>query len=62
MNKIYFGMLFLIIATVIILILNHYDLIADFGEFALIPILAAYFIGQYSERKYGHKNHSEHQF
>ena len=62
MNKIYFGMLFLIIATAIVLGLNHYDLVANFGEFAIIPILAAYFMGQYSEGKYGSKNHNDDNF
>lgn len=53
MNKMYFGMLFLIVSTVILLVLNHYGIIEKYGAFVLIPILAAYFIGQISERKYG---------
>ena len=47
-----FDMIFIIISTLILIILNHYGLLEKYLGFALIPILIAYILGQYSERKF----------
>jgi len=51
MRKNIIDSLFIIIATVILLIINHYKLMGKTSAFALIPILIAYYLGQLSERK-----------
>ncbi|RZK02462.1 MAG: hypothetical protein EOO46_18530 [Flavobacterium sp.] len=53
MNKTTFGLLFIVISAGILLILNHFGYLEKYSAFALIPILAAYFLGQFSERKFG---------
>jgi TctA family transporter len=52
MKKKLFDMIFIIISTLILIILNHYGLLEKYLGFALIPILIAYILGQYSERKF----------
>ncbi len=46
-----FDVVFILIATIIMTVLNEYGLIEKNVRFALIPILIAYFLGQFIERK-----------
>jgi len=52
MKKRTFDILFIFITTAILIILQQFDLLASNVGFALIPIIAAYQIGQYSQRKF----------
>ena len=52
MNKTTFGLLFLVISAGILLTLSYFDLLEQYIGFSLIPILGAYQLGQYSERKF----------
>lgn len=47
-----FGISLMILATLFLSILLHYELIEKYIGFALIPLMAAYQLGQYSERKF----------
>jgi len=42
----------MIISTIILVILLEYGFLEEYIGFALIPILIAYQLGQYSERKF----------
>ncbi|MCD6179132.1 MAG: hypothetical protein J7K39_04445 [Bacteroidales bacterium] len=50
-KKIIFDVVFIVIAAVIITVLIEYGLIEKYVGFALIPILIAYYLGQFVERK-----------
>ena len=50
-KKIIFDLVFIVIAAVILIILIDTGLIEKYIGFALIPILIAYYIGQFVERK-----------
>jgi len=52
MNKRIFDIIFIIISAIILIILIEFDIIEKYIGFALIPILIAYQLGQYSERKF----------
>jgi len=52
MNKRIFDIIFMIISTIILIILLEYGFLEKYIGFALIPILIAYQLGQYSERKF----------
>lgn len=52
MNKRIFDVIFLIISAIILIILIEFDVIEKYIGFALIPILIAYQLGQYSEKKF----------
>ena len=52
MNKRIFDIIFMIISTIILVILLEYGFLEEYIGFALIPILIAYQLGQYSERKF----------
>ena len=52
MNKRIFDIIFMIISTIILVILLEYGFLEKYIGFALIPILIAYQLGQYSERKF----------
>ena len=52
MRKFFFDIIFIVISTIILIILLEYGLMEKYIGFALIPILIAYYIGQYSERKF----------
>ena len=54
-NKILFDIIFIIVSAFILIGLHHYGLIEKFLGFALIPILVAYFTGQYVGRKFNRK-------
>lgn len=51
-NKILFDIIFIIISTLILIGLNQYGLLEKFMGFAIIPILVAYFTGQYVGKKF----------
>jgi len=46
-----FDLFFIIISTLIFITLSEYGLLEKHMAFSLIPILIAYFLGQYSQRK-----------
>lgn len=54
-KKLVFDFIFIVIATIILIVLNGYGLLEKYRGFALIPILIAYFLGQFVERKTGTK-------
>ena len=43
--------IFIAIAGASVLVLNHFGLISEYPGLSLIPLLMAYFIGQFVERK-----------
>ena len=47
----FFDVIFIAIAGASVLILNHFGLIAQYSGLSLIPLLMAYFIGEFVERK-----------
>ena len=51
-NKILIDVLFILISALILLLLNQYGLLQKYAVFTLIPILVAYFLGQFAERKF----------
>lgn len=55
MNKTRFNGLFILLSGAILLTLNHFDLLEKYVVFAMVPLMGAYFLGQYSEKKYGEK-------
>lgn len=56
MKKITFDIIFIAIATGILLLINHYGYLEKYIAFSLLPIVIAYFLGQYAERKFGNRN------
>lgn len=50
-RKIIFDLIFILIAAIILTVLIEYELIEKYIGFALIPILIAYYFGQFVERK-----------
>jgi len=52
MKKRIFDIIFIIISAIIWPILMEYGLLEKYIGFSLIPILIAYQLGQYSERKF----------
>jgi len=58
MNKTTFNIIVIITIAVGLTVLNQFELIDGLLKFALIPILAFYFLGQYAERKYGRQKES----
>ena len=51
MKKRIFDIIFIIISAIILVILIEYGLLEKYIGFSLIPILIAYQLRQYSERK-----------
>jgi hypothetical protein len=47
-----FDLIFIILSTAILIILSEYELLETYMAFSLIPILIAYQLGKYSERKF----------
>ena len=45
-------MIVIFIIGVLLITLNEFDLLKKSAKFMLIPIVAFYYIGQYSERKF----------
>ena len=52
MKKKTFNLLFIIISGALLLIILEFDLLEKYGGLSLIPIMLAYFLGQFSERKF----------
>lgn len=52
MKKRIFDIIFIIVSTAILIVLSQYGLLEKYMAFALIPILIAYQLGQYSERRF----------
>ncbi|SEA43975.1 hypothetical protein [Bizionia paragorgiae] len=52
MKKRTFDLIFIIISTVILVVLSEYGILEKYVAFAIVPILVAYFLGQYSERRF----------
>ncbi len=50
-----FDLIFVLVSAIILLILSEYGLLEKYIAFSLIPILIAYQVGQYSERKFKNK-------
>ena len=46
-----FDLIFIISSTAILITLSEYGLLEKYMAFSIIPILGAYYLGQYSERK-----------
>ena len=47
-----FDLIFIIVSTAILIALSEYGFLEKYMTFVLIPILIAYQLGQYSERKF----------
>ncbi len=52
MKKETFNLLVIVMIAILLLILNQFELLEKYSKFALIPILAFYYLGQYAERKF----------
>lgn len=52
MKKRIFDIIFIIVSAAILITLLKYGLLEKYMAFSLIPILIAYQLGQYSERKF----------
>ncbi len=52
MNKLFFNIIIIAVIGLLLLVINMFGLLEQAGRFMFIPILAFYFIGQYSERKF----------
>lgn len=51
-KKTIFDVLIILISAIVLILLNEYGLLEKHAGFALIPILIAYFSGQFVERKF----------
>ena len=51
-KKIIFDALFIIISTLVLIGLDHFGLLEKFIGFSLIPILIAYYLGQFVKNKF----------
>ena len=52
MRKRTFDIIFIVLATSILILLSEYGVLEKYIAFSIVPILIAYFLGQYSERKF----------
>ena len=50
-----FDIIFIIVSAAILIALSEYELLEKYMAFSLIPIMIAYFLGQYSERNFKDK-------
>jgi len=50
-----FDLIFIVISAAILIVLSEYGLLEKYCHFSLIPLLIAYHLGQYSERKFKNK-------
>jgi len=55
-KKTIYDVLFILISGIILIVLDEYGLLEKHAGFALIPILIAYFAGQFVERKFKYKS------
>jgi len=53
MKKSSFDVFFIICATIILVVMNEYGLLEKYIAFSLIPILIAYYLGQFAQKKFG---------
>ena len=60
MKKVHFDILMIVLMAALLLGLNYFELLEKYVHFALIPMLAFYWLGQYSERKFGNKKVEPH--
>ncbi|WP_321308970.1 hypothetical protein [Marinifilum fragile] len=51
-NKIIIDVLFVVLIAIILTGLNYFELLEKYVGYVLIPILAAYFLGQQVERRF----------
>jgi len=52
MKKRIFDIIVIFVIAIFLITLNYFDLLEKSSKFMFIPILAFYFIGQVSERKF----------
>ena len=52
MSKNIINTLFIVLVGMFLVILNEFDLLQSGAPFAIIPIMLAYFLGQFVERKF----------
>ncbi len=52
MKKRVFDIIVILLIAIVLIILNQFDLLEKSARFLLIPILAFYYLGQYSERRF----------
>jgi len=50
-KKLLFNFIFVVVSAIILTVLIEFGLMEKYLGFALIPILLAYYLGQYIERK-----------
>lgn len=55
MKKRIFTFAFIVVTAIFLSILMRFDLCEKYIGFAMIPMMVAYYLGQYSERKYPKK-------
>ena len=53
MKTSFFDILMIISMAVLLLLLNYFGLLERYAKFAMIPLLAFYFLGKYAGYKYG---------
>ncbi len=51
-KRIIFDLAFILVATIILFVFDKYGLLSKHSGFALIPLLIAYQLGQYKEKKF----------
>jgi len=56
MNKQSVNIAFIIVLGIVLFFFYRYNWLDNYSQFIFIPILIAYFVGQYVERKYGLKD------
>lgn len=47
-----FDLIFIVLTTVLLVLLAQYGLLEKYVGFVIIPIISAYWLGQYAERKF----------
>lgn len=52
MKKRTFDIAVVIFSAVALLTLNHFGLLENMAKFMVVPIVAFYFLGQYTQRKF----------
>jgi TctA family transporter len=52
MKKRTFDIIFIFVTAIILIALSKFEILEKYVAFSLIPILIAYQLGQYSERKF----------
>jgi len=55
MKKIHFDLLMILLMAVLLLTLNRLDLLEEYAKFGLVALLAFYWLGKYSERRFKKK-------